>query len=632
MRHPRTFARVFAFILGLALFLVSLPWTTDVARAQTPAAYLPIVHGSWKPGPTTIPGFVQKGPFIQGTVITVHELDMQLVPTGRTFAASIDSNTGHFTVPGTLAYPYVELSATGFYFNEVSGALSVAPISLRALADMRISSSINVNLLTHLEFDRVRYLVGNGMAFADAKTQAQHEILVAFNIGAGAIASSEHLDISQAGDGNAVLLAISAIVQSNRSEAQLTELLSTISSDLREDGLLNTSAAHATLVAGVEYIKPRLAAIRTNIVARYAALGVPATIPAFEPYAVDLDIVPPTIASSKPASGATADVREVVVTFSELIDHATLNATMIRLIGPGNSTVAGTVSAVNSGIATIATFKPTSALSPGAHQLRIGADVKDYAGNPIATGTAVAFTHALPPEILIPAGPFQMGCSPADTQCAESEKPLHTVTLAAYYIDTYEVTNARWAACVAAGACGDNTPESATRPSYYGNPIYANYPRIAVNWIWAAGFCAWEGKRLPTEAEWEKAARGSGDTRIYPWGNTAPNGTRLNFNNPSGDTAAVGSYPSGASPYGVMDMSGNVAEWVNDWYAEDYYSVSPPANPQGPALEPGPFSYSVVRGGSWESALGEVRATARGMGMPGSNWSYRLGFRCARSQ
>ena len=144
---------------------------------------------------------------------------------------------------------------------------------------------------------------------------------------------------------------------------------------------------------------------------------------------------------------------------------------------------------------------------------------------------------------------------PNDPDCYEDELPLHTVYLGGYTIDKYEVTNARYEACVDAGSCTvPHMDHSLTRDPYYGSPTYADYPVIYVDWFQATAFCAWDGKRLPTEAEWEKAARGGSGTRIYPWGDSAPDCTKANYardavSGPAceGDTVAVGSYPAGAS-------------------------------------------------------------------------------------
>jgi serine/threonine-protein kinase len=180
---------------------------------------------------------------------------------------------------------------------------------------------------------------------------------------------------------------------------------------------------------------------------------------------------------------------------------------------------------------------------------------------------------------------------------------------------------------VDAGACEPPQEASShTRDAYFGNPEFADYPVVNVNRYQANAFCTWVGARLPTEAEWEKAARGT-DGRIYPWGDQAPTQELANFDRNVGDTTPVGSYPAGASPYGVMDMAGSVWEWVDDWYDSDYYSQSPSENPQG--LVTG--EYSVLRGGSWYGYDYNVRSALRNYRGP-DYWDSLVGVRCVRSQ
>jgi len=221
--------------------------------------------------------------------------------------------------------------------------------------------------------------------------------------------------------------------------------------------------------------------------------------------------------------------------------------------------------------------------------------------------------------VYVPSGTFQMGSNDG-----HDEQPVHSVALHSFWIDQTEVTNAEYACCVAAGTCTrPSSPISATRDSYYGDSQYDDYPVIWVSWNHAATYCEWAGGRLPTEAEWEYAARGP-DRSVYPWGDEPPpDETLLNYMNNVGDTTRVGSYPGGASWCGALDLAGNAWEWVNDWYADDYYAASPAENPTGPDSG----RTKVRRGGAWSSVPDGVRSARRNDDGPAS--SYRIiGFRC----
>lgn len=222
--------------------------------------------------------------------------------------------------------------------------------------------------------------------------------------------------------------------------------------------------------------------------------------------------------------------------------------------------------------------------------------------------------------VFVPAGEFEMGSELGNG----NEKPVHTVNLNAYWIDRTEVTNKQYAACVADGGCAPPTEnKSYLHSTYYGNTEYDDYPVIYVDWNKAQAYCAWAGRRLPTEAEWEKAARGT-DGRIYPWGNTPPSEQLVNYGMNAGDTTKAGALPSGASIYGALNMAGNVWEWVSDWYDKDYYQVSPAENPRGPGSGDG----RVLRSGSWVSKIENIYSASRLSDDPSSSKNI-YGFRCA---
>ena len=229
------------------------------------------------------------------------------------------------------------------------------------------------------------------------------------------------------------------------------------------------------------------------------------------------------------------------------------------------------------------------------------------------------------PMVSVPAGTFLRGSSSGDAD----EKPQRRVYLSAFSIDKHEVTVAQYRRCVRGGRCSKAKTGTYCNWSQSGR---GQHPLNCVNWAQAKAYCAWAGKRLPTEAEWEKAARGT-DGRTYPWGNAQASCQRAVMREGGSgcgkkSTWPVGSKsPAGDSPYGAQDMAGNVWEWTADWYGKSYYSGAPVRNPEGPSAGPG----RVVRGGSWDSIARYVRAANRSYSTPADRTS-NLGFRCARTR
>ena len=216
-------------------------------------------------------------------------------------------------------------------------------------------------------------------------------------------------------------------------------------------------------------------------------------------------------------------------------------------------------------------------------------------------------------QVYIPAGEFTMG---ADTKFIGYK--AHKVYLDAYWIDQVDVTNSMYAFCVKAGNCG----HPARYNNYFDDPKYADYPVVYITWYAAETFCEWKGGSLPTEAQWEKAARGL-DGRLYPWGTSAPDTSLLNYNGDHEDIVSAYDYLIAISPYGLLQMSGNVRQWVADWYQRNYYSISPYKNPQGPDSG---VNKSLRGGAYWDNSQ-EVVSFYRAYHDPTSAGQDR-GFRC----
>lgn len=255
----------------------------------------------------------------------------------------------------------------------------------------------------------------------------------------------------------------------------------------------------------------------------------------------------------------------------------------------------------------------------------------------------MAMSHLVAAEIndqemvTVPAGEFEMGCNHSryDEICERDAFPAHKVFLDAYQIDKYEVSFRRYKKCVDDGKCGIPDSDGACN---WAESWKGNHPANCVDWSNAKKMCEFEGKRLPTEAEWEKAARGIQDKRIFPWGDTPPSYDNAVMNQKvagqtmgpgcgSGTTRPIGSKPAGVSPYGAHDMAGNVWEWVSDWFDEDYYQKSPNKNPKGPASG----TYRTVRGGDWlmRKDVGLTSHLRHHYSPAGRG--YVIGWRCAKS-
>lgn len=289
----------------------------------------------------------------------------------------------------------------------------------------------------------------------------------------------------------------------------------------------------------------------------------------------------------------------------------------------------------------------------GAHiSARIFLSVAIYLGLALLAACARAPTAAVTPSpgltrtrvadgvemVYVPDGEFPMGSTDSDRKAGADEKPAHAAYLDAFWIDRTEVTNARYVQFLNVqgghtGTCGghdcietkveDKCSHILRQEGrYVVESGFEDHPVTQVTWYGAQAYCEWAGVRLPTEAEWEKAARG-GDGRFYPWGNEAADCGKAQYGDCGGMTVPVGSRPAGASPYGALDMAGNVWEWVADWYDTTYYDSSPAKNPRGPSSG----ERRVFRGGSWGYPPAFIRAADRARNRP-LYAGFNVGFRC----
>jgi formylglycine-generating enzyme required for sulfatase activity len=319
-------------------------------------------------------------------------------------------------------------------------------------------------------------------------------------------------------------------------------------------------------------------------------------------------------------------------------DAANTAATQTAIAArPTQMVTARIVTAVPPTTAPVAPGAPTQTLIPTPPPTQLATSTPGPGATRIADKDGMVMLY-------VPAGEFLMGSADSDKDADSNEKPQHKVYLDAYWIDQTEVTNSMFARFVSARGYKTDAEKLGSGYTFSGTTWpdvkgadwqhpggpdtnirgLDTFPVVLVSWNDAQAYCEWAVRQLPTEAQWEKAARGT-DGRLYPWGNTAPDSNRLNFTSQVGKTTEVGKYPTGASPYGAYDMAGNVWEWVADWYDEKYYGSSPPQNPTGPTSG----SSRVLRGGSWFSVAQIVRSAYRGRNTPEDRYNI-MGFRCSR--
>lgn len=328
------------------------------------------------------------------------------------------------------------------------------------------------------------------------------------------------------------------------------------------------------------------------------------------------------VATVTDSSYSSGDFGFYVETFDETRVHVHYDALTVLQLG---ESVAQTEEAVVDASPTeaateLAENNPAPTNTPPAKPTETAVADIDPTATLSATPTPEPTEIPVPEKmILIPSGTFLMGSTNGQT----NEQPEHLVTLDAFFIDQFEVSNEQYLACVAEGDCTQTGLRNSFRRSgYRDDPIFANYPVMGVTWNQAAGYCEWAGKRLPTEAEWEFAASGP-DNFTWPWGNEFD--ARLSAASAL-DTEPVDNYATGVSPFGVFNMAGNVNEWVQDRFDANFYANSPEANPVN--LTSG--SSQIYRGGSFDNGNGAFFTTSRRYVVSASTFDVDIGFRCAQ--
>ena len=290
-----------------------------------------------------VKGSIQKGPFVTGSNVMVQLLDGNFTPSGVIYSVITNNDFGGFDIENEIKSPYIEVITTGFYFDEVKGHISDAQISLRSLSQVDKTGETNVNILTTLSNERIVYLFRNAhLSYEDAKIQAQNEILSIFNIPNNDAINFDRLNISQGGEENAILLAISCVLQGNLTVGQLSEMVYKFILDIKEDGVLNDYGIKSTLSANAGSLD--LASIRSNLESRYREIGYNAVIPPFEKYAKRL--VPLNIIKTYPENGVkfAYGAEKIQLYFNKGIDVSTVNSENITVVNSSGTALTNQLS------------------------------------------------------------------------------------------------------------------------------------------------------------------------------------------------------------------------------------------------------------------------------------------------
>ena len=325
----------------------------------------------------SIKGYVQKGPFILGSRITIQELNNNLEPLGNLYEIETLDDFGNYELPNKVNNRYVEIIANGYYFNEITGSLSLAPLTLRAISDLSLVDSVNVNLLTTLTSKRIRHLLLNdNLSFQESKLISENEVLSVFNISDSTVQDFEYMDISKAGKQNAILLALSCILQSNQSEAELSELVSKMSLDIESDGLVSDSTLINTLRDNSNLLD--LNKIRSNLQDRYNNLGVNIIIPEFEIYAKLLVKIMVVIINPSQNSVNVSLTPTISATFNKSMDSTSFNPSSFS-ITDGNNSILGTI--VYNNLSRTVMFLPQNSLEfESSYYVKLSAQIRSSDG------------------------------------------------------------------------------------------------------------------------------------------------------------------------------------------------------------------------------------------------------------